>query len=198
MYEVFYKVNRRIYLLLWNILFQRDFKSFGKKTTIYKPRNIQGAKYIDLGCRTSFMPDAWLLALKIDDNDPQLVISNDCYIGHYVHIVSVRKVIIEDAVLVADKVYISDNLHDFESISLPIIHQPVKYHRDVLIKSGAWIGENVCIIGASVGKNSVVAANSVVTKDVPDYCVVAGAPARIIKRYCHESQSWKKVNHEST
>ncbi|WP_350669671.1 DapH/DapD/GlmU-related protein, partial [Pseudoalteromonas sp. 43-MNA-CIBAN-0464] len=78
------------------------------------------------------------------------------------------------------------------------IHQPVKFHRDVLIKSGAWIGENVCIIGASVGKNSVVAANSVVTKDVPDYCVVAGAPARIIKRYCHESQSWKKVNHEST
>ncbi|WP_345859447.1 acyltransferase [Shewanella algae] len=197
MYEFIFKVKRRIYLLFWNVLFKRDFKSFGKKTTIYKPRNIQGAKYIEVGHKTCLMPDAWLLALKIDDNIPKLVISNECYIGHYAHIVSVRDVVIEDSVLIADKVYISDNLHGYELISQPIIRQKVKFHRPVLIKTGAWIGENVCIIGATVGKNSTVAANSVVTKDVPDYCVVAGAPARIIKRYCHESQSWKKVSHES-
>ncbi|EOK5756663.1 acyltransferase [Vibrio vulnificus] len=142
------------------------------------------------------MPDAWLLALKVESDEPKLAIGNKCYIGYYSHIVSVKRVIIEDSVIIADKVYISDNIHSFDSISSPIISQPVKHHRDVIIRSGSWIGENVCIIGSVIGKNSVVAANSVVTKDVPDYCVVAGIPAKIIKRYCLETREWKKVEHD--
>ncbi|MGI2140643.1 acyltransferase [Shewanella baltica] len=197
MYEFLNKFYRRIYLLLWGALFKREFNCFGKKSSIYKPRSIQGLKYIDIGSFTSLMPDAWLLALKIDENIPKLIISDRCYIGHSAHIVAVKKVVIEDSVLIADKVYISDNLHSFDAIDIPIIEQKVKFHREVLIKEGAWIGENVCIIGATVGRNSVVAANSVVTKDVPDFCVVAGIPAKVIKCFCHESQSWKKVSHES-
>ncbi|MCS6113304.1 acyltransferase [Shewanella baltica] len=197
MYEFLNKVYRRIYQILWGFFFGREFHSFGKKSSIYKPRSIQGLKYIDIGSFTTLMPDAWLLALKIDENIPKLIISDRCYIGHSAHIVAVKKVVIEDAVLIADKVYISDNLHSFDAIDIPIIEQKVKFHREVLIKKGAWIGENACIIGANVGLNSVVAANSVVTKDVPNFCVVAGAPAKIIKRYCYESQSWKKVSYES-
>ena len=41
-------------------------------------------------------------------------------------------------------------------------------------------------------KNCVIGANSVVTKNIPDYCVAVGAPARIIKRYCLDTQEWKK------
>ena len=197
MYEFIYKVKRRLYLLVWNLLFRRDFKAFGKNSSIYKPRNIQGAKYIEIGSRVMFMQDAWLLALQIDDNTPSLKISDGCYIGHYVHIVAVRSVEIESEVLIADKVYIADNLHGFGSVNVPIISQPVHHHRDVLIKKGAWIGENVCLMGVTVGQNSVVAANSVVTKDVPDYCVVAGAPAKIIKRYCEQSQVWKRVTYDT-
>lgn len=196
MYEIYCKVIRRMYLVFWNFFFTRDFAFFGKRSSIYKPRNIQGAKYIKLGDHTTVMKDAWFLALKISEVNPQLIISDNCYLGHYIHIVAVNKIVIEDKVLIADKVYISDNLHSFDDIGTPIIEQKIKFHREVLIKKGAWIGENVCIIGAVVGYNSVVAANSVVTKDVPDYCVVAGIPAKIIKRYCHESQSWKKVSHE--
>lgn len=54
-----------------------------------------------------------------------------------------------------------------------------------------WIGEGVCIIGAKIGKNVVVGANAVVTKDIPDYCVVVGQPARIIKRYNLQKQIWE-------
>lgn len=197
MYELLNKIYRRVYLLFWGVFFKREFNYFGERSSLFKPRSIQGLKYIDIGSFTTLMPDAWLLALKIDESTPKLIISDYCYIGHSAHIVAVKKVVIEDSVLIADKVYISDNLHCFDVIDIPIIEQKVKFHREVLIKKGAWVGENVCIIGAVVGCNSVVAANSVVTKDVPDFCVVAGAPAKIIKRYCHESQSWKKVSYES-
>jgi acetyltransferase-like isoleucine patch superfamily enzyme len=63
----------------------------------------------------------------------------------------------------------------------------------VTIGDGAWIGENACVIGASVGKNAVIGANAVVTQDVPDFSVAVGVPARIIKRYNPSSQCWEKV-----
>jgi acetyltransferase-like isoleucine patch superfamily enzyme len=66
----------------------------------------------------------------------------------------------------------------------------------VIIQDGAWLGENVCVVGASVGKNSVVGANSVVTKDIPDYCVAAGAPAIIIKRFDLEKKEWRRTDKE--
>jgi acetyltransferase-like isoleucine patch superfamily enzyme len=66
--------------------------------------------------------------------------------------------------------------------------------RNIRIGEGSWLGEGVAVIGACIGRNCVVGANSVVTKDVPDYCVVAGAPARIIKRYDPASGLWRKTN----
>jgi acetyltransferase-like isoleucine patch superfamily enzyme len=71
--------------------------------------------------------------------------------------------------------------------------QPIQQIHEVEIGEGAWIGENVCIIGASVGKGCVIGANSVVTKNIPDYCVAVGAPAKIIKRYSFELNEWLKT-----
>ena len=96
-------------------------------------------------------------------------------------------------VLTADNVYITDNLHNYENVEMPIKMQGIKQISTVHIGEGTWIGENACIIGAKVGKNCVVGANAVVTKDIPDYCVVIGAPARIIKRYNLKSTVWEKV-----
>ena len=89
--------------------------------------------------------------------------------------------------LTANNVYISDNSHDYENTEVPIISQPVKFKKRVQIGSGSWIGENVSIIGANVGKNSVIVANSVVTSDIPDYSVAVGAPAKVIKRVNQDS-----------
>ena len=65
--------------------------------------------------------------------------------------------------------------------------------KPVIIGEGSWIGENVCIIGASVGKHCVIGANAVVTKDIPDYCVAVGTPAKIIKKYDTKIKKWIKV-----
>ena len=131
-----------------------------------------------------------------DNKHPQLIISDKCVLGHFNHIYATSEIIFEDSVLTADKVYISDNLHSYADLSKPIIEQPIKQLKRIRIGEGSWIGENVCIIGASIGKHCTIGANSVVTHDIPDYCVAVGAPARVIKRYNFETQQWEKVENK--
>ena len=89
-------------------------------------------------------------------------------------------------------------MHGYEDVNTPINLQPIVQKNTVVIGRGSWIGENVCIIGCSIGKQCVIGANAVVTKNIPDYCVAAGNPAKIIKRYCFDTNSWKKTNADGT
>ena len=82
---------------------------------------------------------------------------------------------IENNVLIGAQVKLISNNHD-------IYDRPVLTVKPVLIKEGAWIGAGVSILpGVTVGKYAVVGTNSVVTKDIPDYAVAVGIPAKIIK-----------------
>ena len=66
---------------------------------------------------------------------------------------------------------------------------------NVHIGDGSWLGTHVVIAGnITIGKHCVIGANSVVKHDIPDYCVAAGIPARIIKRYDFGTKSWRKTN----
>jgi len=118
-----------------------------------------------------------------------IVSSQNIFIGNNItlrpfvqlHAGSKAKIVIEDDVLIAPGVFITTNQHNYLDITLPIRNQGGNPN-DILIKKGSWIGANAIILdGVTVGKNSVVAAGAVVTKDVPDYCVVGGVPAKIIK-----------------
>lgn len=170
------------------------FKEFGDRSRLKNLLRIDGAKYIKVKSNVLIQPNTWIGAIKIGEAEPQLEIHSNSVIGNFNHIIATSSIIIEESVLTADKVYISDNVHSYENIKEPILNQKIKQLKGVVIGSGAWIGENVCIIGASVGKNSVVGANSVVTNDIPDYSVVVGSPAYIIKRYCFETESWRKTD----
>ena len=77
-------------------------------------------------------------------------------------------------------IYVSN--HSYKS-QLPIINQGYTQSKEVVIKKGAWVGANVTILkGVVIGNNSVVGAGSVVTKNVPNRSMVAGNPAKVIKR----------------
>lgn len=115
-------------------------------------------------------------------------------IGHYNEIYSTKSIIIEDNVLTADRVYITDNLHGYEDISEPILRQCINQIGNVRIGEGSWLGIGVCVIGAKIGKHCVIGSNAVVTKDIPDYSVAVGIPAKVIKRFDVESNEWKKTN----
>jgi acetyltransferase-like isoleucine patch superfamily enzyme len=183
-------------LAIVNTMFTRNsFYSFGK-SKIYFSAKIDGSEFIAVGNGVVIREYSWLLALKGSDKTKRVLIEieDNAYLGHQIHIVAIQKVKIGKNVLIADKVFISDCNHNYENIDIPIKEQGVQFKKIVILNENCWIGENVCIVGASVGRNSVVSANSVVTHDVPDYCVVAGVPGRIIKRYSFEKKKWLKTN----
>ena len=184
---------KRVPNLLYFLIYFTRFKKLNIRAIVFFTNRIQGKKYITIGRNSVVQRGGWLLALKIDEHEPILSIGDNCAIGDYCHITSVRKVIFEDNVLLANNVYISDNLHGFENIKIPIKDQPIKFKKEVVLQSGCWIGENVCIIGASIGKNSIIGANSVVTTDIEDYCIAVGSPAKIIKKFDLVSKNWISV-----
>lgn len=100
---------------------------------------------------------------------------------------------IDDDVIFAQHVVLSGLNHQYQDVDVPI-HKQAITTKKIHVKSGAWIAANsVITAGVTIGKNSVVAAGSVVTKDVPDYSVVAGNPAKLIKQYNAESKEWVRV-----
>lgn len=123
-----------------------------------------------------------------------LYIGDNTIIGHFSHIVCLEKVKIGSNVLFADRVFISDCTHGYKDIELPVYRQPVKALRPVIVGDDSWIGENVCVLGCSIGKHCVIGANSVVKDDIPDYSVAVGNPAKVVKQYNFESCSWENIN----
>ncbi len=92
-------------------------------------------------------------------------------------------------------VHITDHSHEYRDISKPVIDQGVFTKGPVRIGKGSWIGLRASILsGVTIGEHSVVAAGSIVTKDVPAYSVVAGCPARVISHYDNETGKWVKTS----
>jgi acetyltransferase-like isoleucine patch superfamily enzyme len=179
--------RRQIYFWL---LRRFSFRNLCLGAFLESPFRVDGGKGIEIGAGSFFQRGLWLYCVGIDEIDANMTIGKNCVFGYNNHITCVRKLSIGDFVLTANNVYISDNSHEYEDISKPIVEQGVKFIKEVSIGSGSWIGENVSIIGASIGRNSVIGANSVVTNDIPDYCVAAGNPAIIIKKFVFQKNVW--------
>lgn len=190
------KVTRAFYFLFIYNYYKLKFKELGYRTYISSPLKIDGASNISIGNRVHIGYKAWLAANPLTGVKASLSIGEGTQVGNFCHIYATGELSIGKKVLIADKVYISDNLHGYQNISVAILEQPIRQLPGVVIGDGAWLGEHVCIIGASVGKGSVIGANSVVLKDIPDYCVAVGSPARIVKRYDRVSQEWLKTDQE--
>jgi acetyltransferase-like isoleucine patch superfamily enzyme len=102
-------------------------------------------------------------------------------IGRGSGIVGHLSITIEDDVWTGHNVYITDQNHGYEDASRPISLQ-TQPERPVRIGSGSWLGHGVVVLpGVTIGRHVAVGAQSVVTKDLPDYCVAVGNPARIIR-----------------
>lgn len=190
------KINLLFYYLFKFPIYKLLFAKIGYRSRLVNT-TIDGHSKIRIGSRVYINSYAWLACMPLTGNKNCILsIGDGTYIGRFCHIYSTSKIEIGKKVLIADKVYLSDNSHRYKNIDLPVIDQPIKQENPLIIGDGVWLGENACVIGVSIGKNSVVGANAVVTKDVPDYCVVAGAPAYIIKRYNFEKKEWCKTNKE--
>jgi acetyltransferase-like isoleucine patch superfamily enzyme len=185
---------RRIWLrfgeFLFRLLYSSQMLGCGKRAFISLPFRLDGIESIKLGDFSVVQSRGWLYCITVDDLQAQLTIGSRCVLGYNNHIAAVREVVIGDDVLTANNVYISDGIHGYEDINTPIMQQSVRFKQSVHIGQGTWIGENVCVIGANIGRNCVIGANSVVTRDVPDFSVAVGVPARVIKQYDQVLCEW--------
>lgn len=163
-----------------------------KSSLLIRPLKIDNPQSISIGSRVYVGKFSWLMGGE-DKAKITLNIEDDVQIGHFAHIVAKHNVCIKKNVLIADKVFISDCNHEYRNINKPIMYQGVIAVNDVNIGEETWIGENVSICGASIGKHCVIGANSVVIDDVPDYSIAVGNPAKVVKKYDFKSKQWKKT-----
>lgn len=165
----------------------RAFREFGSGSVMVFPTgSVFGEKWIAVGNDTLISTQVTMSAgLPGQDlgPDPVLRIGDRCVIGRGSHIVAHASVRIEDDVWTGPYVYITDQNHGYVDPDMPIGRQ-VPVNRPVSIGAGSWLGAGAIVLpGARIGRNVVVAAGSVVRGEVPDRCVVAGVPARIVREY---------------
>lgn len=183
---------------LYSIIQKRVLKlgSIGAGSAIKFPFKIWNAPRIHLG-KNVFIAENSFFSVVTEFKgqnypDAQVTIQDGCCIGANFHVSATDRVTIGPNVLISDRVFIGTGFHDYADIKTPIIHQPMKNVGPVDIKEGAFIGINAVILpNVVIGKNSFVAASAVVSKSVPDYCVVGGIPARILKRYNVTTSQWE-------
>lgn len=181
--KLYLRVKEMYFYIITQIFLSRFFGEIGKKSRLISPERIVGAEKIFIKDYVTIHEQVYLMTVQKKEISGIIEIKSRCQIGARNHIVSANRIIIERNVLTASNVYITDNSHGYEDITKPIFNQPLSVSSSIKIGENTWLGENVCIIKSNVGKNCVIGANSVVTHDIPDYCVAVGCPAKIIKRY---------------
>lgn len=167
----------------------RRFREMGKASCIsFPPGAVFGERWIAIGAGTLVGPNVSLAVgmpgEPLDPDAPAVIrIGERCNIGRGSSIVGRFDIVIEDEVTTGPNAYITDHNHTYSHVDVPIARQwPAE--DPVRIGAGSWLGANVTVLpGAQIGRNVTVAAGSVVRGVVPDHCVIAGAPARIVRRY---------------
>ncbi len=171
----------------------RAFREFGRGSVMAFPAgSVFGEGWITVGADTLIAPQVTMSAGTLPGQDlgpdPVLRIGDRCVIGRGSHIVAHESIQIGDDVWTGPYVYITDQNHGYADPDTPIGRQaPV--NRAVTIGAGSWLGAGAIVLpGSRVGCNVVIAAGSVVRGEVPDRCVVAGVPAKVVRR--HTAAGW--------
>lgn len=173
---------------------QRHFYGhLGKKSCIEKELAIRGKKNIYIGDKTFIRPGARIECITNYAGDkyyPKIKIGNHVNIEQNLHMTCAQSIVIEDDVSILPNVLITDINHSYQLIHVHLREQALEVN-PVFIGRYSTIGSGAKILpGVHIGINVIVGANAVVTKDIPDYSIVAGVPARIIRRYDKGKKKW--------
>ncbi|MHB1712187.1 MAG: acyltransferase [Acidimicrobiales bacterium] len=164
------------------------FGSFGQGSCLaFPPGAMFGERWIHIGQDTLIGTNVSLSAGMVPGQqmvtDPVVRIGDRCMIGRGSHIVGHFSIDIGDDVHTGPYVYITDQNHGYEDLD-EVVHSQTPSDKPVQIGSGSWLGTGVIVLpGAVIGRHVVVGAGSVVRGTFPDHCVIAGVPARIVRRH---------------
>ncbi len=189
--------------------FENDLPQFSnspKNLRIELPRRIASPECFWFGDDVSIGPGSFLVGQtyypsevmrhptreqRLQRFDPRIVIGHRVTATGGLTLAALRSITIEDDVMIAGNVFISDGSHGFEDVDMPYKYQPMGRIAPVTIKRGCWIGQNVSIMpGVTIGEMAIIGANSVVTRDVPARSIAAGTPARVLKRWDPSTRTW--------
>ena len=177
-------LNPKYGLLLWRYLWRRlltpagwrwstaGMVFFGRSLAIQIGRRgrLELGRFVWLGDGTKIRCHEGVVEIG-----EKTVLGQECTISAY------QRVRIGEQCVIADRVMLIDFDHGVVDVETPIRRQGI-YKRDVEVGSNVWIGYGACILrGVSVGDNSIIGTNSVVTKDVPANAVVGGVPAKVLR-----------------
>lgn len=189
------KIESAFHLLVSQVKYKSCMKSFGRRSRIISPMLITNPKYIEIGQKVLIRNG---LRLEVVDPQNEVVISigDNVNIEQNCHIIGRVKVAIGNNVTITGNCSIVDVIHPFENVhdETKIGDRISKVEHPVIIGDGSFIGFGAHISpGVTIGKYCVIGAGSVVTKSISDYSVVAGVPAKVIKRYSFEEDKWVSV-----
>lgn len=168
----------------------RYFQQFGNNSALGIHTAYIGEECISIGHNTLIGDYGRLTAYRNYKNTsqtfyPKISIGNNCHIGPQSHITAINEIIIGNNVRTGPRILVTDNAHGESTIQMMDIapnYRPLYSKGPVIIEDNVWIGEGAMIMpNIRIGKGSIIAANSVVTSNIPSYSIAAGVPAKVIK-----------------
>lgn len=194
-----FKIRERIRLFrhaLYSQCIRHYFKKIGTNSSFKEIESLKGAEYISIGDNTLFSNGLTLTAwdeyeyVDLSDNigkhtqsfSPEIIIGDNCRFGAWNHITSINRVVIGNGCLTGKWVTITDNSHGvLDDLKIEPAKRRLVSKGEVVIGNNVWIGDKATILpDVHIGDGAIIAANAVVTRDVAEYSVVAGVPAKVI------------------
>lgn len=200
MYQIFLNCMNKLKLIikkLINIFVSLLYGHFGTGAKICRPVTLMtNRKHIFVG-RNVFIRKFARIEPIVQWHDkkfnPKIEIEDNVHIEQNLHLICAEKIFIGNSTLISSFVFITDVNHVFDNISLSVIQQGLAV-APTIIEKNCFIGTGVKIMaGVHIGEHSVIGANAVVTHDIPPYSVVAGIPAKVIKKFNFETNQWEKT-----
>jgi acetyltransferase-like isoleucine patch superfamily enzyme len=149
----------------------------GRNVFVYKNCRIEGIK----SCNNKIFK-------------PSIVFCDNVSVQQNLHLTCANSISIGQFTAIAANVTITDIHHSYDDINIPIEKQDIEV-KSVTIGKNCKIYNNAVILpGVNIGDHVTIAANSVVTSNIPSYCVVVGSPAKIVKKYNFEIMEWQKTD----
>ena len=157
----------------------------GHGCSIYPPSYISGGEGISFGENVVIGRGGRIETFKSSRNpnqSPMIIIGDNVNINWYCHIAAINKIEIHENTLIGSYVLITDHSHgDRTDIKISPLIRDLVSKGPIIIERNCWIGEKCSILpGVTIGRNSIIGANSVVTHDIPPYSIAAGVPAKVI------------------
>lgn len=192
-----YKIQHiidKIQINIYSIWISKQFPQIGDNVKFLGNLTLLGQQYIHIQDKSTFGYGCILTAWDSHGSQklsPHITIGKDSHFGEYNHITAINSIIIGNGVLTGRWVTITDNAHgksSYEDLCIKPHLRNLYSKGPVIIEDNVWIGDKVSIMpNIKIGKSSIIAANSVVTKDVPPFSIVAGVPAKVIRTITKES-----------